>query len=128
MVAAISRVLVPARSPVRGRRPSAQLVTSTGSPLRTADARVSGLTSQKVAAPSSTVNIDLLSRQHAASLSCDGRRSLAVPSGASVQVRKGAQPIRIARLPGWNFTDRLVSKFQLPVRSLREASPPSGED
>jgi NAD+ kinase len=77
-----------------------------------------------VVAPSSVVDIDLISRVHAGMLSCDGRRSVAVPSGARVHVRRGA-PVRIARLSGWNFTDRLVSKFQLPVRSLREASPPS---
>ena len=77
-----------------------------------------------IVAPSSVVDIDLLSRAYAAVLSCDGRRSLPVPSGARVRVRRGEQPIRIARLAGWNFTDRLVSKFQLPVRSLREASPP----
>jgi NAD+ kinase len=76
-----------------------------------------------IVAPSSVVEIDLLSRAHAGVLSCDGRRSLPVPSGARVRVQRGAQPIRIARLAGWNFTDRLVSKFQLPVRSLREASP-----
>lgn len=78
-----------------------------------------------VVAPSSVVDIDLRSREHAGVLSCDGRRSVPVPSGARVRVRRGAQPIRIARLPGWNFADRLVRKFQLPVRSLREASPPT---
>jgi NAD+ kinase len=81
-----------------------------------------------VVAPGSVVDIDLLSVAHAAVLSCDGRRSLPVPSGARVRVRRGAQPVRIARLPGWNFTDRLVSKFQLPVRSLREAAPLSDPD
>ena len=29
---------------------------------------------------------------------------------------------------GWSFADRLVTKFQLPVRSLREASPPAATD
>ncbi|PZS15842.1 MAG: NAD kinase, partial [Pseudonocardiales bacterium] len=69
-----------------------------------------------VVAPSSTVDIDLQSLGHEAILSCDGRRSLAVPSGARVRVRRGAQPIRIARLAQWSFTERLVTKFQLPVR------------
>lgn len=75
-----------------------------------------------VVAPSSTVDIDLLSLGHEAILSCDGRRSLAVPSGARVRVCRGAQPIRIARLAQWSFTERLVTKFQLPVRSFREAA------
>jgi NAD+ kinase len=75
-----------------------------------------------VVAPGSTVDIDLLSRAHEAILSSDGRRSQAISSGARVQVRRGAEPVRIARLGQRNFTDRLVTKFQLPVRSFREAS------
>ena len=75
-----------------------------------------------VVAPGSTVDIDLLSHGHEAILSCDGRRSLAVPSGARVRVRRGAEPVRIARLSQQSFTDLLVTKFQLPVRSFREAS------
>ncbi|MDQ2748063.1 MAG: NAD kinase [Actinomycetota bacterium] len=75
-----------------------------------------------VVAPSCTVDVDLLSAGHEAILSCDGRRSFAVPPGARVRVRRGAAPVRIARLTQWSFADRLVTKFQLPVRSLREAS------
>ena len=37
------------------------------------------------------------------------------------------QPVRSPASPGWSFADRLVAKFQLPVRSLREASPPAGD-
>ena len=76
-----------------------------------------------VVAPSSTVDIDLQTRGNDAVLSCDGRRSFSVPSGARISVHRGQLPVRIARMAGWNFADRLVSKFQLPVRSLREASP-----
>jgi hypothetical protein len=39
-------------------------------------------------------------------------------------VTKSALPVRLARLGGISFADRLVAKFQLPVRSLREAVPP----
>jgi NAD+ kinase len=81
-----------------------------------------------VVAPSSTVDIDLVSRGHDAILSCDGRRSLAIPPGARVRVRGGALPVRIARLEQWSFTERLVTKFQLPVRSLREAAGAVVED
>jgi NAD+ kinase len=77
-----------------------------------------------VVAPTSVVDIDLVSRGHAGVLSCDGRRSLAVPPGARVQVRRGELPVKVVRLGPVSFADRLVSKFQLPVRSLREASPP----
>ncbi len=74
-----------------------------------------------VVAPTSVVDIDLLSVEHAAVLSGDGRRSVAVPCGGRVRVRRGALPVKIARLGDWTFTDRLVSKFGLPVRSFREA-------
>jgi NAD+ kinase len=81
-----------------------------------------------VVAPTSTVDIDLVSYGHEGILSCDGRRSIPVPPGARVRVRRGAQPVRIARVSDWSFADRLVSKFQLPVRSLREASSPPVDD
>ena len=82
-----------------------------------------------VVAPTSVVDIDLTSPRHEAVLSCDGRRSLPIRAAARVRVTRGAQPVRIARVAaGWSFTDRLVAKFQLPVRSLREASPGAGTD
>jgi NAD+ kinase len=81
-----------------------------------------------VVAPTSTVDIDLISTVHEGVLSCDGRRSLPIAPTSRVRVTKGEQPVRIARVAGWCFADRLVTKFQLPVRSLREASPPAGTD
>lgn len=77
-----------------------------------------------VVAPTSVVDIDLVSRGHEGVLSCDGHRSFAVPAGARVRVRRGALSVKVVRLGAVSFADRLVSKFQLPVRSLREASPP----
>jgi NAD+ kinase len=81
-----------------------------------------------VVAPSSVVDVDLVSAEHEAVLSCDGRRSLAIPAGARVRMRRGKLPVKIVRLGAVSFTERLVSKFQLPVRTLREASPPPGDD
>ena len=77
-----------------------------------------------VVAPASVVDVDLVSPDHAAVLSCDGRRSMEVPPGARVRIRRGALSVKVVRLSDVSFTERLVSKFQLPVRSLREASPP----
>jgi NAD+ kinase len=37
-------------------------------------------------------------------------------------VRRGAEPLRFARLTHAPFTDRLVSKFSLPVIGWREAA------
>jgi NAD+ kinase len=81
-----------------------------------------------VVAPDSVVDIDLVSIGHDAILSCDGRRSVAVPPGARVRVHRGALPVRIAQVSAGSFADRLVRKFQLPVRSLREAAGPPEVD
>ena len=72
---------------------------------------------------------------------CDGRRTVELPPGARVEVRRGAQPVLLARLRGGagqggagqdgsgqdgpsadvgaSFTDRLVAKFGLPVAGWR---------
>ena len=55
---------------------------------------------------------------------CDGRRKVDLPPGARVEVRRGALPVLLARLPspgarGGRFTDRLVAKFGLPVSGWR---------
>ncbi|MFP3713864.1 NAD kinase [Puerhibacterium sp. TATVAM-FAB25] len=55
-------------------------------------------------------------------LTCDGRRRIDLPLGSTVEVRYGAQPLRFARLSPAPFTDRLVSKFNLPVVGWREAA------
>jgi NAD+ kinase len=80
-----------------------------------------------VVAPASVIEVDLVSPGHEAVLSCDGRRSLGVPAGARVRLRRGEPPVKVVRLWDVSFTERLVSKFQLPVRSLREASAPPVE-
>jgi NAD+ kinase len=60
---------------------------------------------------------------------CDGRRRLDLQPGDRVEVRRGRQPVLLARLhgPGVDgppdgggpFTDRLVAKFGLPVAGWR---------
>ena len=63
----------------------------------------------------------------AAVMWCDGRRRVDLPPGARVEVRRGAQPVLLARLAsaghgragGALFTDRLVAKFGLPVSGWR---------
>jgi len=52
-------------------------------------------------------------------LSCDGRRVIDIPPGSTVTVRRGALPVRVARLREQSFTDRLVAKFDLPVEGWR---------
>ena len=47
---------------------------------------------------------------HDGILGCDGRRTASVPPGGRVDVRRGAEPVRIARIAQRPFTDRLVAK------------------
>jgi NAD+ kinase len=74
-----------------------------------------------IVAPGSEVEIELIRAGHSGVLSCDGRRSVDVPPGGRVRVRRGALPIRIVRIGQWSFADRLVTKFQLPVRGFRDS-------
>ena len=70
-----------------------------------------------VVSPTSTLAVDIVSRRGA--LWCDGRRTFDLPAGARIEVRRGSDPIRLARLHSAPFTDRLVAKFALPVQGWR---------
>jgi len=72
-----------------------------------------------VIAPESTVAITVADAGHDGVLGCDGRRTSPVPSGARVTVRRGGQPVLIARTHALPFTERLVAKFGLPVSGFR---------
>lgn len=73
-----------------------------------------------VVAPDSVIGIDVLDANEGAGvLWCDGRRRIELPPGARIEVRKGAQPVRLARLHQAPFTDRLVAKFGLSVDGWR---------
>ena len=52
---------------------------------------------------------------------CDGRRMVDLLTGDRVEVRRGALPVRLARLHSAPFADRLVNKFNLPVHGWRGA-------
>lgn len=76
-----------------------------------------------VIGPRSAYRITVLQRSPvSAVLTCDGRRSIDLPQGSTVEVRRGEHPLRFARLSTAPFTDRLVSKFSLPVVGWREAA------
>ena len=74
-----------------------------------------------VIAPNSQVAIEVQPSSPPAVLDCDGRRTAALPPGARVEVTQGATPVRMVRLDGRPFTDRLVRKFDLPIRGWRGA-------
>jgi len=73
-----------------------------------------------VVAPTSVIAIEVLARTEGAGvLWCDGRRTVDLPPGARIEVRRGDQPVRLVRLHEAPFTDRLVAKFGLPVEGWR---------
>jgi NAD+ kinase len=75
-----------------------------------------------VVAPTSTLAVDVVSPTGA--LWCDGRRTFDLPPGARIEVRRGSEPVLLARLHSAPFTDRLVAKFALPVRGWRGTGGP----
>jgi NAD+ kinase len=78
-----------------------------------------------VVAPTSVPAVMLLPQtQTSAVLWCDGRRSLDIPPGARVEVRRSSVTVRLARLARPPFTDRLVAKFALPVHGWRHGHTP----
>lgn len=74
-----------------------------------------------VVAPTSVPAVELLPPRGGV-LWCDGRRSVDLPAGSRVEVRRSALPVRLARLAPGPFTDRLVAKFGLPVHGWRGAT------
>ncbi|WP_327682025.1 NAD kinase [Kitasatospora sp. NBC_00458] len=72
-----------------------------------------------VASPDSVLAVEVQPKTPHGVLWCDGRRSVELPAGARVEVRRGQTPVRLARLHRAPFTDRLVAKFALPVTGWR---------
>ena len=80
-----------------------------------------------VVAPTAVPAVELLPPA-AGVLWCDGRRSIPLEPGSRIEVRRSDLPVRLARLARPPFADRLVAKFQLPVRGWRgNARRPAGE-
>lgn len=78
-----------------------------------------------VVSPDSVVAVETDPQGHAAVLCCDGRRIFALPAGSRIEVVRGLTPIRLVRLHDCSFTDRLVRKFELPVKGWRGPRPGS---
>ncbi|GEN79179.1 NAD kinase [Actinotalea fermentans] len=77
-----------------------------------------------VVGPSSVLAVEVMARSVSSGvLSCDGRRTMPLPVGTRVEVRHSDVPVRLARLARAPFTDRLVSRFDLPVSGWRGRAP-----
>jgi NAD+ kinase len=79
-----------------------------------------------VLSPNSTVVVEVLdvSRTYGV-VSCDGRRSVELRTGMEIEVTRGRQRLRLARLSQAPFTDRLVQKFGLRVEGWRGSADPA---
>ncbi|GAA5122820.1 NAD kinase [Alloalcanivorax gelatiniphagus] len=76
-----------------------------------------------VVAPTSVLAVEVLSNTEGSGvLWCDGRRTVDLPPGARIEVRRDSRPVRLVRLQHAPFTDRLVAKFDLPVEGWRGAA------
>lgn len=78
-----------------------------------------------VTAPTSVLALEVLPELGVGVMFCDGRRTVELPAGARVEVRRGDSPVRLARLHTRPFTDRLVAKFALPVEGWRGRPSPA---
>ncbi|MCW2789699.1 MAG: kinase [Aeromicrobium sp.] len=81
-----------------------------------------------VVSPDSTLAIEVVGEQSTGVLWCDGRRAADLPLGARVEVVRGRENVRLARLHPASFADRLVRKFDLPVAGWRGAAERRRED
>jgi NAD+ kinase len=76
-----------------------------------------------VVAPTSVLAVEVIAPAEASGvLWCDGRRTVELPPGARIEVRRGERPVRLVRLHEAPFTDRLVAKFGLSIEGWRGAS------
>ncbi|WP_304119044.1 NAD kinase [Mycolicibacterium bacteremicum] len=72
-----------------------------------------------VTSPDASIAIEVEAGGHDAVAFCDGRRKMAVPAGARLEVTRCGTPLKWVRLDSAPFTDRLVRKFRLPVKGWR---------
>ncbi|MFZ2512601.1 MAG: NAD kinase [Gordonia sp. (in: high G+C Gram-positive bacteria)] len=72
-----------------------------------------------VTSPRSTIAVEVDAHGRPAVALCDGRRILEVPAGARLEARRADTQLRWIRLDAEPFTDRLVTKFSLPVTGWR---------
>ncbi len=72
-----------------------------------------------VTSPAAKIAIEIEAKGNDALVFCDGRREMVLPAGGRLEVTRCGTPVKWARLDSAPFTDRLVSKFRLPVTGWR---------
>lgn len=72
-----------------------------------------------VVSPSSEIDVELAAESRHAVVWCDGRRLIELAPGSRVEIRRSDEPVKLGRVHPTPFSDRLVSKFALPVGGWR---------
>ncbi|MGC4963271.1 NAD kinase [Gordonia sp. DT218] len=72
-----------------------------------------------VTSPRSRIAVEIDKGGRSAVALCDGRRRIDVPAGARVEVVRSDRSVLWVRIDSDPFTDRLVTKFDLPVTGWR---------
>ena len=73
-----------------------------------------------VAAPTSTLAVEMMPGNGASGvLWCDGRRTVELDPGSRIEVRRSEKSVLLARIHPAPFSERLVRKFELPIRGWR---------
>lgn len=73
-----------------------------------------------VTAPTSTLAVELMPENGASGvLWCDGRRTVELDPGSRIEVRRSEKSVLLARIHPAPFSERLVRKFELPIRGWR---------
>lgn len=73
--------------------------------------------------PESKLRVGILPASYSTGwITCDGRRSVELPVGSSVTVSVSSTQLRLAHLSEVPFTQRLVTKFDLPLSGWRRSA------
>ncbi|WP_206478472.1 NAD kinase [Kocuria sp. KRD140] len=77
-----------------------------------------------VISPRSMMAVEVLTRTDARGvLWCDGRRTVDLPPGSRIEVRRSEKSVNLARMHATPFSERLVRKFELPIAGWRGPMP-----
>ncbi len=76
-----------------------------------------------VTSPESIIAVETLRGSHDGLVFCDAAAHLDLPAGGRVEVVRGRNPVRWVRLDSAPFADRMVRKFELPVKGWRGRKP-----
>lgn len=72
-----------------------------------------------VTSPTALIAIEMEADGNDALVFCDGRRQMVVPAGGRLEVTRCDISLKWVRLDSAPFSDRLVTKFRLPVKGWR---------